>query len=83
MHIRILGKVLNIKLYPFDQAKCIIFFRCFLSSSNVGISHPGTYNLNASGSDPYKGSNRLWTGILDRETLAGLHECMVNTMSGP
>ena len=50
---------------------------------NLGLTPPGTYNLNARGSDACRGSNSLWTRTLYRYTRAGLHECMVSTMSVP
>ena len=44
---------------------------------------PGTYNPNARGPDPCRGSNSLWNRTLDRYTRAGLPKCVVSTMSGP
>ena len=59
------------------------FFLVYLSSTNLGLTPPGTYNRNASVSDAYRGSNSLGTRTLDRYTRAGLPECVVSTMSGP
>ena len=61
----------------------LAFFFMYLSSPNLGLTPPGTYNPNARGSDACRGSNGLWTGTLDRYTRAGLPECVVSTMSGP
>ena len=59
------------------------FVFAYLPSPNLGLTHPGTYKPNARGSDACRGSNNLWTRILDRYTWAGLSECVVRTMSGP
>ena len=68
---------------PADKMFFLSFVFLHLPSSNLGLTHPGTYNPNARGSDACKGSNCLWTGTLDRYTRAGLPECVVSTMSGP
>ena len=57
----------------------ISFFFLYLSSPNLGLTPPGTYNSNARGSYAFRESNRT----LDRYTRAGLPECAVSTMSGP
>ena len=65
-----------------EEIKLRIFFK-YLSSPNLGLTAPGTYNPYAHGSDACRGSNCLWTRTLYRYTRAGLPECVVSTMSGP
>ena len=44
---------------------------------------PGLNNPKARGSDACRGSNRLWTRTLDKQTRAGFLGCVVSTTSGP
>ena len=74
-----LSKTLKISFF---RSFFSFFFRC-LPSPNLGLTPPGTYNLNTRGSDACRGSSCLWTRTLDRYTRAGLPECVVSTMSRP
>ena len=57
----------------------------YLLKSSFSVIYPPHYRIYtlARGSDACKGSNGLWTRTLDRNTRAGLPECVVWTMPGP
>ena len=63
-------------LLCFRSAFCIIlsFFFMYLPSPNLGLTPPpGTYSPNARGSDAFRGSNCLWTRILDTQARASVN----------
>ena len=60
----------------------IIISFSFIYSPQCKTYTSGTYNPNTRGSDACRGSNKQWTRTLNRNTIAGLPECVVTTMSG-
>ena len=51
-------KLINISWITNSVSNLLSFFPCYLSSPNVGLTDPETYNPNARGQMPVEGATR-------------------------